>query len=495
MTEPGKPADGKVLRLDFAPLRGARVTPQGFLRVDASLGRTGVLTYQTPQGPRRELRLPEEVFRADSMATAAGAVVTDLHPPVAEAFISPANYRKFAIGFVGDEVRQDGDHVAGSLVIQDERVLDLVRKGERREISPGYLCRLDMQAGTWNGQEYDCIQRGIAYNSVGIGPRGWGRQGSDVAMRLDGLDATTAVLRCDGTALGDFIGQRMLEQHLTLMQLAEATGIVLPKASEPEPLLRVGDMPSRGYVLQAILDGWTPRPSDEQLKALAKELGVELDTLINLIPSGLRQDGKSTSAGNRAATKKPTRKPMEEIELRLDGVSITLDKRDGALVQKAIDERDTKIKQLGTEHSALQARLDGLTDQHAKLKTELETLPAKLRAEMNERAALESQARRVLGADMKLDGKSDRQVRETVLAKLSPDLKLDGKDDTYVAVRFDVALEGFKEPSASDKVRAAITGGSNPQLRTDAGDAQDPAVARAKMIERDSNAWKNGSQA
>ena len=185
---------------------------------------------------------------------------------------------------------------------------------------------------------------------------------------------------------------------------------------------------------------------------------------------------------------------MEETELRLDGLSITLDKRDAALVQKAIEERDTKIKQLGTEQSALQARLDGLTEQHGKLKTELAELPPKLRAELSARASLESEARRVLGGEVKLDGKTDRQVREEVLSKLSPELKLDSKDDTYVAVRFDVALEGFKEPTAGDKVRQAITGGVDPKvMRTDAKDEPDPAAARAKMIEREHNAWKGGN--
>jgi hypothetical protein len=489
-------ADGKVLRLDFAPLRGARVTPQGFLRVDASLGRTGVFTYDTPLGPRRELRLPDEVFRVDSVATAAGAVVTDLHPPRTDAFITPGNWKKWAIGFVGDDVHQDGQHLLGSLVIQDERVLDLVQKGERREVSPGYLCTLEPKSGHWDGQPYDCIQRGITYNSIGIGPRGWGRQGSDVALRLDSLDPMAAVLHHDGTALGDFLRVKMLEKHLTVMQLAEATGIVIPKIDEEDPLLRVGHMPNRGHVLEAILEGWTPRPSDEQLRALAKELGVGIDDLLKLIPEELRQDSKKSTGApvkGAASSQQTKEKPMAETELRLDGLTLKLDERDAALVQKAIDERDKKIKDLTGDQSALQARLDGLTEQHGKLKKELDELPVKLRGEMAARASLESEARRVLGSDVKLDGKSDRQVREQVLQKLNPELKLDALDDRYVEVRFDVALEGFKEPSASEKVRQAITGGSNPKLRTDSKDAPDPAAARAKMIEENNNAWKRPS--
>jgi hypothetical protein len=503
---------GSVLRLDFAPIRGARVTPQGFLRLDASLGRTGVLTYQTPDGPRRELRLPEEVFKADSLASAMGAVVTDLHPPREDAFITTQNYRKWGVGYVGDDVRQDGNLVRASIVIQDQAVQEMILAGKRREISPGYMCRLDPTAGRYDGIEYDAVQRDIVVNSVGLGPSNWGRQGSEVALRLDSFDATAAIGQYgSNTALGDFVRTTMLARGMTVTQLAEQTGIIAPKPKEESPLLRVGSLVDRSYILREILEGWTPRPSDEQLKALAKVLDCTLTQLLDLIPEELRADSRTSArtvanAGVVDAGKEPLirdhvdpttgkatqkkRPCMDPIEIRLDGLTISLPKHEAEVVQKAVGERDAKIKAHTAEQSTLQAKLDGLTEQHAKAKKDLAELPEKLRTEMSARADLLGHARRVLGPDIKLDGKTDRQVREEVLKKLSPNVVLDAKDDTYIAVRFDVALEGFKEPSASEKVRAAVTGGTDPKVaRTDAKDDPDPAKARAEMVERNHNAW------
>lgn len=500
---------GSVLRLDFAPIRGAKVTPQGFLRLDATLGRTGVLLYQTPQGPRRELRLSEEVFKADSLASAQGAVVTDLHPPREDAFITTQNYRKFSVGYVADDVRQDGELVRASIVIQDQAVQEMILAGKRREISPGYMCRVEQSAGHHDGVAYDAIQRDIVVNSVGLGPSNWGRQGSAVALRLDSFEPTCAIGQYgQNSALGEFVRQAMLGRGLTVAQLAEQTGIIAPRPKEDEPLLRVGSLGDRCYILREIIEGWTPRPSNEQLAALAKVLGCEVAQLLALIPEELRSDARTVAgAGVVDAGKEPLirdhvdpttgkatpqnkRPGMDPIEIRLDGLTISLPKHEAEVVQKAVGERDAKIKAHTAEQSTLQAKLDGLTEQHTKAKQELVELPGKLRAEMSARADLLGHARRVLGPDIKLDGKTDRQVREEVLKKLSPNVVLDAKDDTYVAVRFDVALEGFKEPSASDKLREAVTGGTDPKVgRADAKDDSDPAKARAEMVERNHAAW------
>ncbi|MEI6805588.1 MAG: DUF2213 domain-containing protein, partial [Myxococcaceae bacterium] len=70
-----------VQRFDFVGTTQAlETTSQGFVRVDARLTRTGIFTYHQDGKVTRELRLPEEVFRSDSLKSIAGAPVTDLHP-------------------------------------------------------------------------------------------------------------------------------------------------------------------------------------------------------------------------------------------------------------------------------------------------------------------------------------------------------------------------------------------------------------------------------
>ncbi len=179
-----------VQRYDFTPLGKPRKTSQGFLRFPANLTRVGVLTYRKADGTiQRELRPPEEVFDAQSLETLSGAPVTDLHTSM----VNPSNVRQLSMGIVGESVRHDGKFVQGHVTIQDQELIDKVTSGERREGSPGYNCFLDRTPGNWEGEKYDAVQRNIRYNHWGIGPENWGRQGNDVALRLDGGAAASFV--------------------------------------------------------------------------------------------------------------------------------------------------------------------------------------------------------------------------------------------------------------------------------------------------------------
>jgi len=172
------------IRYDRGTLGPVTRTPQGGIRVSAAVARVGVLSYRNADGSeRRELRLPEDVFHADSMASLAGAPVTDLHPPE---MVGPANYRTFAAGHVAEgSARQEGDLLLADLVVQDGDVADRILNGERKDVSCGYVCDIEDTPGEYQGEKYDCIQRNIRQNHVALGPPGWGRSGSSVSLRLD----------------------------------------------------------------------------------------------------------------------------------------------------------------------------------------------------------------------------------------------------------------------------------------------------------------------
>ncbi len=180
----------RVNRFDVAEIGKAVRTPQGFLRAPAFVTRAGVLEYKQHDGSiRRELRPPEEVFRADSLASLSAAPLTHLHPTE---MVTPRNVRKLRVGSVGEGVRQDGHLVAANVTVEDEEVIAGVERRDLCEISMGYQCRVDATPGDWNGQRYDAVQRDIVYNHAALGPRNWGRAGSEVALRLDSGDAMTA---------------------------------------------------------------------------------------------------------------------------------------------------------------------------------------------------------------------------------------------------------------------------------------------------------------
>lgn len=175
------------IRLDAGTVASVKRTPQGGLRVDARLTRVGVLEYRRADGSvRRELRHPDEVFRADSLESLRGAPVTDLHP---SEMVRTDTFASLARGHVGDDVRSDGNRfVAATLYVQDARLVEMVERGDRREISCGYTCDFDPAPGEWNGQRYDGVQRNIVYNHAALGPRDWGRAGSEVSIRMDAGD-------------------------------------------------------------------------------------------------------------------------------------------------------------------------------------------------------------------------------------------------------------------------------------------------------------------
>ena len=63
----------RVVRLDSVPLDKAYYTDEGYLADRPVLTSTGIFEYTNPDGSiRRELRLPEEVFRPESLKSYRG---------------------------------------------------------------------------------------------------------------------------------------------------------------------------------------------------------------------------------------------------------------------------------------------------------------------------------------------------------------------------------------------------------------------------------------
>lgn len=173
-----------VKRLDRGTTTNVRKTPEGWLHLDGRLTRTGVFTYYNPDGStRRELRLPEEVFHADSLATANLVPLTNTHP---DDFLTAATTRQHQVGTVGQDVRRDEqDHLVATIRVTDAAAIAAVEKG-RRQLSCGYNCDLEEKPGVWNGERYDVIQRQIRYNHVALVDLG--RAGPTARLRMDAAE-------------------------------------------------------------------------------------------------------------------------------------------------------------------------------------------------------------------------------------------------------------------------------------------------------------------
>lgn len=181
-----------VRRVDRGELQKPVKLPNGWLRVDARLTRTGVFIYREPDGTeRREYRPPEEVFATDALSSFSLVPVTDDHPGP---FLDATNTRTFARGAAGDRPVKDGDFVRAQLLVTDAELIAKLEDGAAREVSCGYSCDLEFSPGTApNGERYDAIQRGIRGNHVAIVRRG--RAGPEARVRMDA--AGIGVVRSD----------------------------------------------------------------------------------------------------------------------------------------------------------------------------------------------------------------------------------------------------------------------------------------------------------
>lgn len=196
-----------VSRYDRGEFRKAIRLDNGYLRCDAAITRVGVFEYKLADGStRRELRLPSEVFKADSLMSFNGVALTDDHPPEK---LDTKNTDKFQVGTVND-VRVDGSYVASHVLITKEDAIKSV-EGGKNELSCGYDCELEIKPGVTSGDDglppgihYDAIQRSIVGNHVALVKRG--RAGREVSLRLD---SESAALVREIKASGKGKGEKM----------------------------------------------------------------------------------------------------------------------------------------------------------------------------------------------------------------------------------------------------------------------------------------------
>ncbi len=169
-------------RFDALPVRAFSRTPQGGLKVQGNLTRSGIFEYRRADGSvRKEYRPPEEVFTASHLDSFKGAPVTIGHPGL----MTPDNWKQHSVGHVSEDIRQDEKYVTATLYVQDAQAIKAIEDGKLLELSCGYDVDLDETPGEANGERYDAVQRNIRGNHVAMGPSGWGRAGKDVALRLD----------------------------------------------------------------------------------------------------------------------------------------------------------------------------------------------------------------------------------------------------------------------------------------------------------------------
>jgi hypothetical protein len=170
-----------------------KIDKNGYLRIKGTFTKSGVFSYPQPDGSViRELRHPDDVFKADSMQTLGSVplIPIEQHKAVIAGTMRPNEASKFKhLGVTGENiVRTPDDCLDGSLTIFDKETINQAIKadeaGKPLQLSCSYeVGELEYTPGVYKGESYHRRQRGIVYGHATLLPKG--RAGSRCHTRAD----------------------------------------------------------------------------------------------------------------------------------------------------------------------------------------------------------------------------------------------------------------------------------------------------------------------
>lgn len=467
-------------RYDLHRLDAAEKLASGALRIGARVAKVGVLDYTDADGNTwGELVPPETLFASDSMATLRAVALTDLHPG---SLVTPETRKGLQVGHVGDVIAQDGPYLSAPVYVTDAAAIDLVQRGERKDVSCGYTCDLDETPGVFEGKPYRAIQHARIYNHLGVGPEGWGRAGTDVGLRLDGASETAE------------------------------SGMRAPVAR-----LDAGDTQTSQTA-----------PADTQ-RALpgTQKTSTSTDTTGRAAATTAPAKGAHRSAMAQPKTNSTTRKDGDEpaeMDPKKDAPKKDAEPCDEMVPKKDLDAAAAtntatiaSLKALLSEANKRVAELEGEVAEPVTEEDVPETVADSI---VSKRLATLDSARadaRVVAPAVVLETRADgaaaaqpilkvRAIHEAALKIAAPTFKCDGRTDDAVAGAFAVALEAAKERVAktdsktrsdSRTVRNDALGNAHRAAAVDPNAAEDDSAEAAyrKMREDSRDAWRHSRPA
>lgn len=175
------------IRIDRVKLGKVSKTPEGYLKGNAIVTRTGVFRYQNMDGTERlELRDPNDILTEQSLETLKSLPITHDHPT---SLVTSENANSLIVGMTGETVKVIDGHVSVSLNITHKEAISAVKAG-KQELSAGYTVDLIPEIGVYNGEPYTHRQTNAVYNHIAIVDMA--RAGRLARLNLDG-----AFIQCE----------------------------------------------------------------------------------------------------------------------------------------------------------------------------------------------------------------------------------------------------------------------------------------------------------
>ena len=413
-------------RFDSIPLSDTYFTPEGYLIDNPILTRVGIFEYHNPDGTiRRELRLPEEVFAAESLASYKGKPVILTHEA---GLVDVDNVQQEHIGTILSEGIQDGDNVRAQIVIHDAESLDY----GLRELSLGYTQTPDKTPGVWNGQPYDAIQRNIQINHLALVEKA--RAGEQARLNIDGEEQggnQMSKARKDGLTPEEIA--RLVEEYKQRQaQRMENTNPTADEGTNPDE--QTTDEGEKDPV-QEVKDRRDRRDASGDCETMDEASGVIA-----------QQD--------------------EDIQKLLDFIAQLQAKID---FDEASAEEEAKTD---NEGETAEANADEEEPQENPLNMD------SIDAYVNQKIELIR-----LGDKLNLDGietMKPMDAKKAIIKKVHPNIRLDGKDTAYINAMFDIAKESVGKRKDVDYQRQQMFRGDSAHNKPVDGQNE----ARRRMIEK-----------
>jgi hypothetical protein len=402
------------IRTDEIALDETYFTPEGFL-VDKPIVTTcGVFVYKNADGtPRRELRLPEDVFDPESLASYKGKPVIITHGP---GTVDTENVMNESIGTILTGGLPDGKDVRAEIVIHD---VNKLRRIPYRQLSLGYVCKLDWKAGIFQGQEYDAVQKHIRINHLAIVRAA--RAGEEARLNVDSKD--------------DEGGE---EENMTAKNGEVVEKWRQDREARQQEKLRLDN-------------------EDEAAKKKAEE-EEEAKKKADEAAAAANGDGSDCSGGKMKTDTTDEKKADEKDDVKT--VRDNQTRRDAAVEPTNMDEAIAVIAQQDADIHALlkvvdsmSAKLDFVATKHdskdeKKGDNKVEKSDVKKENRLDSRDIDQIVAERLrvirVGDRLNLDGLEDMplaEAKKAVITKINPNMRLDGKSEDYISAAFEIASQ------------------------------------------------------
>lgn len=526
-----------VVRLDSISITGKTFfTPEGYFRDSPVLTSIGIFEYTNPDGSiRRELRLPNEVFNPESLASYQGKPIIITHDA---GLIDKSNVDQEQIGTILTNGYEDGDDVRADIVIHNT---DAMKNSHLRELSVGYNLDLEEKPGTWNGQHYDAIQRNIRVNHLALVRKA--RAGDQARLNLDGRDSTHTLKggkyvmamkkrrNMDGIlspeelekAISDYKTKRAAsaekksdaapdaeskapEEKEPTAPAAAAPAAPAPKTAPKAPAPAAPTASAEKPEGKASTDGeddvtTVPEdiPVEEQVAAIKernenkddgettpqsviKQQDYDIEKLLDIIDSLLAErDFNKTGASkpDAAADGEDCEATDSDEEEAPDNVD------DGEIVDSESSDEDM----IEDGDDVVEAPKTAATGSDSDDDVKQPSQPPKMNTDSVDRMIRKRVKLGMIGNALHLDGLEDMPIinaEKLVIQSVRPTVRLDGKSNAYIDAMFDYACEEIKARSTKDtdyQRRQMFNMDGRSQKRS----ADSSMSARERMIKRQHN--------